>query len=68
MSEIRTGELVVQSAGGKCCVCKLRIVPGPAVQVSRQSSGIRHLECLPKTDSRGRREWGPTRRDKESCD
>ncbi len=54
MADLRSGELVVQSAGGICAVCRQRIPSGPAVQLSSQTSRIRHVECVPKTDSRSR--------------
>ncbi len=53
--ELRSGEAVVQCAGGQCCVCKMRIAPGPAVQVSSSSNYIRHTHCMPKKDARRRK-------------
>lgn len=55
MSELRSGEEIVHSAGGRCVVCKQKIEPGRAVQLSKWTSNIRHLECMPKTDSRHKR-------------
>ena len=53
MSTLRIGEfLIEQCAGGKCVVCKGRIPPGPANQLSSHSAAIRHVECLPKKDTR----------------
>jgi hypothetical protein len=52
--ELRPGEQLVTVAGGKCNVCKKRIEPGKAVQVSAYSNAIRHPECLPETDQRDR--------------
>lgn len=52
---LRLGELVVKCAGGKCAVCKNVIEPGDAVQLSSYTNRIRHLNCTPKTDSRGKR-------------
>lgn len=51
-TEIRIGECLITSAGGKCTVCKQRIEAGIAVQMSKYSTHIRHTNCLPKTDTR----------------
>lgn len=53
--ELRSGELVVQCAGGKCAVCKMQIKPGPAVQLSSSTNYIRHTTCMPKKDARHRK-------------
>ncbi len=51
--ELRMGEVMVgQCAGGICIVCKNKILPGPAVYVTKWSNKIRHLECLPKVSHR----------------
>lgn len=53
MTGLRHGELLLnQCAGGKCAVCKELITPGRAVQLNCRSSRIRHVEGLPKTDTR----------------
>jgi hypothetical protein len=52
MSQVRIGEMEVMSAGGTCAVCKGKIEKGIAVQLSAQTSRIRHLTCLPKNDTR----------------
>jgi hypothetical protein len=52
MSDLRHGEEIVTVAGGTCNVCKVKIVPGKAVQLSKYTSRLRHVECLPKSDSR----------------
>jgi len=50
---LRNGEVLIsKSAGGPCAVCKGRIQPGQAVQLSKWSARIRHVECLPKSDTR----------------
>ena len=52
---LRHGEVLIEkSAGGPCAVCKGRIEPGKAVQLSCRSARIRHVECLPKSDARSR--------------
>ena len=50
--ELRPGEIIVAYAGGLCYVCKQRIAAGPAVQLSSRSNQIRHVGCMPKTNSR----------------
>lgn len=51
--ELRTGEELVHCAGGaKCCVCKGPIPKGEAVQLSKWTSRLRHVECMPKRDTR----------------
>lgn len=52
MTNLRIGELVIKCAGGTCAVCRMRIEPGDAVQLSANTSRIRHVECMPKSDSR----------------
>ena len=52
MSDLRFGEVIIKCAGGKCCVCKERVKPGLAVQLSSKTNAIRHQSCMPKTDSR----------------
>lgn len=53
MIELRQGEILLENcAGGKCAVCKQRILPGKAVQLSKNTNSIRHIECVPQTDSR----------------
>ncbi len=52
MSELRKGECIVQVATGRCAVCKNLIVKGPAVQLSAYTTRLRHLECMPKKDTR----------------
>jgi hypothetical protein len=53
MVELRSGEVLLnQCAGGPCAVCKQRISPGPAVQLSKRSNRIRHVDCMPQTDTR----------------
>lgn len=54
-TELRTGEELVRCAGGECCVCKQRIQPGFAVQISRYSNYLRHPSCMPKSDGRKRK-------------
>lgn len=60
MDGLRSGECVIQCAGGTCTVCKERVAAGKAVQLSKYTSRIRHLTCMPATDRRYRR-IGPTR-------
>src|SRR5258708_6892082 len=51
--ELRPGEVLIsQCAGGNCIVCKHRIEPGIAIQLSKWSNRIRHVDCVPKTDGR----------------
>jgi hypothetical protein len=50
--DLRRGEEIVHVVGGPCTVCKGRILEGKAVQLSKYTARIRHLECMPKTDSR----------------
>jgi hypothetical protein len=52
MSNLRHGEEIVTVAGGKCEVCKQKVEPGKAVQLSKYTIRIRHTHCLPKSDSR----------------
>jgi hypothetical protein len=52
--ELRPGECLLQKTSGPCAVCKKKIEPGPAIQLSKNSSRIRHIECVPKSDSRSR--------------
>jgi hypothetical protein len=49
---LRHGEEVVKIAGGRCSVCKQAVMAGQAIQLSKWTIRIRHLTCLPKTDSR----------------
>lgn len=47
--ELRPSEFLLnQCAGGFCAVCKLRIEAGAAVQLSRYTSRIRHVGCMPR--------------------
>lgn len=39
-------------AQAKCCVCKNYIIPGPAISVSPYNNAVRHLNCVPKSDTR----------------
>lgn len=51
MIELRPHEfLLKECAGGTCSVCKMKINPGNAVQLSRYTSRIRHVECEPKQE------------------
>ncbi len=51
--ELRSGEYLIENcAGGRCVVCKGVIPPGKAVQLSRYIAKIRHVECMPQTDTR----------------
>lgn len=53
--ELRPGETLVRCGGGKCAVCKLPIEPNTdAVQLSCHSSFVRHVACMPRTDTRYR--------------
>ncbi len=52
--ELRAGEVTVQCAGGVCAVCRGRIIPGQAVQLSSYTCRLRHQECMPVTDRRHR--------------
>lgn len=51
-TQTRHGEEIVTVAGGTCNVCKNKIEAGKAVQLSRYTSRLRHIECMPKSDSR----------------
>lgn len=62
MVEIRSGECLIESAGGSCCVCRKKILPGKAVQVSKWVARIRHVECMPKEDTRYRKGQGRPRK------
>lgn len=57
---LRVGEVIIKVAMGKCSVCKQPIAAGNAVQLSKNSVRIRHLECMPKTD--GRSNYRPVRK------
>jgi hypothetical protein len=53
MSQLRHGEEIVTVARGTCNVCKQPILSGKAVQLSKYTTRLRHMECMPKSDSRG---------------
>jgi hypothetical protein len=53
MIDLRIGECLLENcAGGSCSVCKEKIPAGKAVQLSKWSNRIRHVECVPKSDTR----------------
>ena len=52
MAELRAGEVLLENCdGGKCIVCKQLIPPGKAVQLSKWTNSIRHLDCMPIKDT-----------------
>jgi ferredoxin len=61
MADLRAGEVLLeQCGGGSCAVCRGRIPPGPAVQLSKWTTRLRHVGCMPKTDKRLRYRTGRT--------
>jgi hypothetical protein len=66
MAELRHGEEIIHIAFGKCIVCKEPIPAGEAVQLSKYTNAVRHVECMPGSDNRYR--YKPRNRRKNLAD